>query len=350
MDLLKYNAGLAHHIQKYSSNSRKIPLESIIIRNYNKYIKVINDFAGKEEKMQKSQTTIIKRMNPIYPNHYAYIYIMPAVVLMILMCVFPVGVLIWNSFTNYSLIEPDTQFVGLKNYIRILQTIDFYKALGRSLVYSLGTVTCQIVGGFILALLYQVQFRGKKLLRSIMLIPMVAAPVAIAFLWSIIFNPSTGILNYLLGLIGIPPQMWTSAVDTALPSIILVDVWQNTPFVFLIFSSAMVAMPEDVFEAAIVDGADFLQSLKYILIPLMRPVFVTVLLLRTVDSLKAFDLIYTLTAGGPGTATQTINILVYLKGFSYFEMGEASAMAFIMYIIIFIVAGFIIKKGNIGFN
>lgn len=291
-----------------------------------------------------------RRMNPIYPNKYAWIYVMPAVMLMISMCLFPVFVLIWNSMTDFSLIKPDTHFVGLKNYVEILKTPDFYKALGRSVLYSAGTVTVQMIGGFILAILYQVRFRGKKLLRSVMLIPMVAAPVAIAFLWSIIFNPSMGVLNYLLSLIGIPPQMWTSSTTMALPSIIMVDIWQNTPFVFLIFSSGMAAMPDETFEAAIVDGAGFLQTIRYILIPLMKPVFVTVLLLRTVDSLKAFDLIYTLTSGGPGTSTQTINMLVYLRGFSYFKMGEASAMAFIMYIFIFIIAGTIVRKGKIGFN
>lgn len=121
------------------------------------------------------------RMNPIYPDKYAWIYVMPAVTLMVLMCLFPVFVLIWNSMTDFSLIKPDTHFVGLKNYVEILKTPGFYKALGRSVLYSAGTVIFQITGGFILALLYQVKFRGKKLLRSVMLIPMVAAPVAIAF-------------------------------------------------------------------------------------------------------------------------------------------------------------------------
>ena len=176
------------------------------------------------------------RMNPIYPDKYAWIYVMPAVALMVLMCLFPVFVLIWNSMTDFSLIKPDTHFVGLKNYVEILKTPDFYKALGRSVLYSAGTVTFQIAGGFVLALLYQVKFRGKKFLRSVMLIPMVAAPVAIAFLSSIIFNPSMGVLNYLLSLLGIPSQMWTSSTTMALPSIIMVDIWQNTPFVFLIFS------------------------------------------------------------------------------------------------------------------
>ena len=209
------------------------------------------------------------RMNPIYPDKYAWRYVMPAVALMVLMCLFPVFVLIWNSMTDFSLIKPDTHFVGLKNYVEILKTPDFYKALGRSVLYSAGTVTFQIAGGFVLALLYQVKFRGKKFLRSVMLIPMVAAPVAIAFLWSIIFNPSMGVLNYLLSLLGIPSQMWTSSTTMALPSIIMVDIWHNTPFVFLIFSSGMAAMPDETFEAAIVDGAGFLQNIRYVLIPLM---------------------------------------------------------------------------------
>lgn len=287
------------------------------------------------------------RGNNIYPNRYAFIYIVPAVVIMLCLCLFPVLVLIYNSFTDLTLVSQDTSFVGLKNFTTILSGPDFYRQFGRTLWFVAAAVGAELVLGFFLAMLFQVAIPFKRVGRTLMILPMVATPVAMSFLWSIMFNPKLGVLNYLLGLAGIPAQLWASAPETALWSIILVDVWMNTPFVFLIFSAGMAALPQDPFEAAIVDGAGFWQTVRHVLLPTIKPVFTVVLMFRVIDSFKVFDLIYALTGGGPGVSTETVNLAVYFKAFKYYRMGEASALALIMYIFVFALSVVIVKRGQL---
>lgn len=183
-----------------------------------------------------------------------------------------------------------------------------------------------------------------------MILPMVASPIAVSFLWTIMLHPTSGVVNYLLEMMHLPTSLWISSSKTALASVIMVDVWKNTPYVFLIFSSAMTAMPHDLFEAAVVDGASFWQMIHRILLPLLKPVFTVVLMLKLVDGLKAFDLLYSMTSGGPVTATQTVNVMIYKSAFVRYEMGLASAQAVILYIIIFAVATFIVRIGGMNFD
>ncbi|MBQ8217861.1 MAG: sugar ABC transporter permease [Oscillospiraceae bacterium] len=288
--------------------------------------------------------------NNIYPNKYLYYYLTPAVVMLVALCAFPLLVLIYNSFTDMSMVKPVTNFVGLRNFRKLLTNPDFWNRFVTTMKYVVSAVVIEMVLGFTIALLFQIKLRAKKLLRLIIIIPMVAAPVAMCFLWTIMFNPKMGILNYLLSLINIPPQMWTSSPDTALFSVILVEIWMNTPFVFLLVSSGMTALPQELFEAAVMDGAGFWQMLRKMLLPLLSPVLSIAFLFRLQDSFKVFDIIYVLTGGGPGTATETMNISIYKTAFQYSRIGSASAQALLLYIFVFAMSYFIIKRGNIGFD
>lgn len=291
------------------------------------------------------------RYSNIYPNRYAFVYIGPATILMIGMCLFPVLVLFYNSFTDFSLLRPMTRFIGFRNFERILfRNPDYLQSLGRTVIYASCTVTLQIIIGFSLVLIFQVRMPFRKTTRSIMILPMVASPIAVSFLWTIMLHPTSGVVNYLLEMMHLPTSLWISSSKTALASVIMVDVWKNTPYVFLIFSSAMTAMPHDLFEAAVVDGASFWQMIHRILLPLLKPVFTVVLMLKLVDGLKAFDLLYSMTSGGPVTATQTVNVMIYKSAFVRYEMGLASAQAVILYIIIFAVATFIVRIGGMNFD
>ena len=300
--------------------------------------------------MIKRNGFVRSRGNNIYPNGYAYLYILPAIVLMLCMCLFPVFVLIYNSFTDYALIRPAVNFVGFENYISFFKSSSALTSVKTTLIYVAVAVTVELILGFVLALLFQVRMPFKKLGRTIMVLPMVATPVAMCYLWSFMFNPKLGILNYLLSLIGIPSQPWVSSPETALWSILMVDAWMYTPFVFLIFSSAMASLGQDYFEAAIVDGAGFMQMLRYIMAPLLKPVLTIVLLFRLIDAFKVFDLIFVLTAGGPGTSTTTMNILIYQNAFNYYRMGYASAIAVVMYLFILALSFVLVKKGGLDFN
>lgn len=293
---------------------------------------------------------IRSRGNNIYPNWYAYLYIVPAVIAMICMCIFPVIVLFYNSFTNYSLIRPTTNFIGFANYVELFSSYKFYDACVITLKYVAIAVACEMVLGFIFALLFQVRFPIKKIARTVIVLPMVATPIAMCYLWSFMFNPKMGILNYLLSLVGIPAQLWAADPSTALASILMIDIWMQTPFVFLIFSSGMSALAQDYFEAALVDGASFWQMLRNILFPLIKPIITIVLMFRLIDAFKVFDLIFTITAGGPGRATTTLNILIYLNAFDYNRMGYASALAVIMWMFIMMLSVVLVKKGGLDFK
>lgn len=298
--------------------------------------------------MKRSKISEKWRGNNIYPNRYAVLYILPAVLFMICLCLFPVLVLIANSFTDLTMVGKEVHFVGLKNFKEILSSQDFYRQFGLTLIYVAASVLTEMVLGFFLALMFQVSVPLKRLARTLMILPMVATPVAMCFLWSIMYNPKMGILNYLLSLFGIGPQLWVSSPGTAIWSIILVDIWMNTPFVFLIFSSGMTALPQDPFEAAIVDGAGSWTLIRSILLPTIKPIFTVVLMFRVIDAFKVFDLIYVLTGGGPGNATETVNIAVYFSAFRYYKMGHASAMALIMYIFVFLLSVVVVKKGKLS--
>lgn len=288
--------------------------------------------------------------NNIYPNRYLYLYLSPAVILLVSLCLFPLFVLIYNAFTDMSLVKPTTHFVGLENFRQLLTSPDFWRRAKTTAIYVVSAVSVEMVLGFIIALLFQIRLWQKRILRMLIILPMVAAPVAMCFLWSIMYNPKMGILNYLLSLLHIPAQMWASSPKTALFSVLLVEVWMNTPFVFLLLSSGMTALPHELFEAAMVDGADFWQLLRKILLPLLSPVITIAFLFRLMDAFKVFDIIYVLTGGGPGTATETINISIYQTAFQYSRIGPASAQALVLYVFIFFMSYFIVKRGNVGFN
>ncbi|MGI6776802.1 MAG: carbohydrate ABC transporter permease [Acetivibrionales bacterium] len=258
---------------------------------------------------------------------------------------------VYLSLTDRYLASSDpVQFVGLMNYVNILKDKGFWNAVLVTAIYIFLAVSIELVLGFIMALLFQIEFRGKKIVRSAILLPMVATPIAIAFMWRIMYNPNIGIINYLLSLVNITGIEWVSSQNTALISVILVDIWQWTPFMFLILSSGISALPKDPFEAAIVDGASSIQILKHVMLPLLKPIITIGLVFRLVDSFKSFDTIYVLTGGGPGTATETLNIQVYLNAFKYLKMGHACALSIIMIIIIIFVCNFVVKRGQLNFE
>jgi len=283
----------------------------------------------------------------LYERKYAYFYILPGVVILALITLAPFIYDVILSFTNKSLVSAKAPiFIGLANYRDVVTSKYFWVAVVKTLQYTFFAVLIEMILGFILAFLFQVEFRGKVIIRSLLLLPMVATPIAIALLWKVMYNANSGIINYFLGLMNIPGIPWLASKKTAMLSVILVDVWQWTPFVFIIMSAGLSSLPEEPFEAAVVDGASLWQMLRYILIPLLKPILIIVLLFRIVDSFKAFDLIYVLTGGGPGIATETLNIHIFLNGFKYLNMGYAAALSIFLIFFIILISSFIVKRGG----
>jgi multiple sugar transport system permease protein len=285
----------------------------------------------------------------LYETKYAYFYILPGVVILALITLAPFIYDVILSFTNKSLVSSKAPvFIGFANYRDVMASKYFWIAVVKTLQYTFLAVLIEMVLGFILALLFQVEFRGKIIIRSLLLLPMVATPIAISLLWKIMYNADSGVINYLLGLFRIPGIAWLAVEKTAMFSVVLVDVWQWTPFVFIILSAGLYSLPEEPFEAAVVDGASLWQMLRYILLPLLKPILTIALLFRIVDSFKAFDLIYVLTGGGPGVSTETLNIHIFLNGFKYLKMGYAAALSIFLIFFVLLISNFIVKKGGFG--
>lgn len=289
--------------------------------------------------------------NNLYDRKYGYIYILPSIIILALITLGPFIYDVVLSLTDRNLVSTQPpKFVGIQNYVDIIISIDFWVAAFKTIKYVFFAVFIELFLGFIMALLFQIEFSGKKIIRSLIILPMVATPIAIAFMWRIMYNPNIGIINYFLSLININGIEWVSRESTALTSVIIVDVWQWTPFMFLILSAGISALPLDPFEAAIVDGASFIQIIRHVMVPLLKPIITIGIVFRLVDSFKAFDTIYILTGGGPGTATETLNIQAFLNAFKFLNMGYACAIAIIFIVIIIFICNLVVKKGDMNFE
>jgi multiple sugar transport system permease protein len=179
-------------------------------------------------------------------------------------------------------------------------------------------------------------------LRAIFIMPMMATPVAIALVWTMMFHPQLGVLNYLLSLVGIPPQLWVFHPATVIPSLVLVETWQWTPLVMLIVLGGIAALPTEPYESAQIDGAGMWQMFRYITLPLILPFIFIAAMIRTIDAVKSFDIIFAITQGGPGSASETINIYLYSVAFVYYDLGYGSAIAVIFFVLIIVLAAILL--------
>jgi multiple sugar transport system permease protein len=243
-----------------------------------------------------------------------WIYTMPAVLFVAVMMVFPVGYTLWLSFHEWdmSAVTPPL-WVAFENYKTLFQDELFLDALWLTFTFTVVAVVIETILGILLALLMNQHIVGKGLVKTLFLLPMVATPVAVGLVWILIYEPNIGIANVFLQAIGLPPQEWLASPDLVMPSLIFIDVWEWTPMIALIVLAGLVSLPKDPYEAAIVDGANTFQVFWNITLPLLKPTIYSAVLLRLIDALKTFDIIYATTQGGPGTSSQTLNIYGYVR-------------------------------------
>lgn len=270
----------------------------------------------------------------------AWVLPLPAVLALFLLMVFPVGYTLWMSLHEWfvSSVTPP-EFVGLKNYVEILTSDErFWQAVLRTFYFTALAVGVQTTLGVAIAVVFNREFAGKGIVRTLFLFPMVATPVAIALVWMMMFNPTLGILNYFLETLGLDPNLWIANERTVIPSLVLVDTWQWTPFITLIVLAGLSSLPQEPFEAALIDGASGWQTFWKVTLPLLRPTIMVAVLFRTIDALKTFDIIYVMTQGGPGNASETLNIYIFQTGFSYFHMGYASSLLVILFAIVMFIS------------
>ncbi|MFX3632426.1 MAG: carbohydrate ABC transporter permease [Candidatus Pristimantibacillus sp.] len=270
-----------------------------------------------------------------FDRNLKWIYTMPAVLFVLVMMLFPILYTFRISFFEWSMsaITPP-KWVGLDNYITLLTEGRFWRAVSSTLYFTVVALVIEIVMGVAIALLLSREFRGKNFIKTIFLLPMVATPVAMGLVWMMIYEPTIGAANMMLKMMGLKPLLWLASPDQALGSLIIVDVWQWTPMITLIVMAGLATIPTDPYEAADVDGAGRWRKFISITLPLLRTTILVAAMLRLIDVLKTFDIIYATTQGGPDLSTETLNIYGYVLGFQYFKLGMASALLVIFFALV----------------
>ncbi|TIP89823.1 MAG: sugar ABC transporter permease [Mesorhizobium sp.] len=265
------------------------------------------------------------------PNYWPFV--VPALVVVSAVIVFPWAFTLWMSVNRWTLGQ-SRSFAGMENYLRLGSDPRFWESLVHTLTYTSLSVAAPMFLGTVAALVFDARFPLRGLLRGVFVMPMMATPVAVALVWTMMFHPQLGVLNYLLSLVGIPAQEWIFNANTVIPSLVAVETWQWTPLVMLIVLGGLASVPREPFESAEIDGANAWQQFRYLTLPMIAPFLMIALIIRTIDALKSFDIIYAMTQGGPGTASETINIYLYNTAFSYYDIGYGSAMAVVFFIVI----------------
>ncbi|MEZ4562300.1 MAG: sugar ABC transporter permease [Thermomicrobiales bacterium] len=288
-----------------------------------------------------SRTASAAPRRPLPPQ---LLLLLPTVIVLLALTIYPTIYSFTLSLNTWNMSNRNAvwEFVGLANYAQILQDARFWNAAQVTGTYMVGTIATQLVLGLGIALLLQRQVLAAGLVRTALLLPMMTTPVVVGLIWRFMFNPTQGIVNYLLSLVGISGPNWLGGLHTGLLSVMIADIWEWTPFMVLILLAALQTLPQEPYEAAAIDGASAWQAFQHITIPLLRPTIVVAVLLRAIDSFKTFDLVYVMTNGGPGTSTETLSFYTYKWGFKFFQMGYASALSFVMLIMVIIFANILI--------
>lgn len=260
--------------------------------------------------------------------------ILPALLFVAVMILYPFAYALWLSMLDYRLGQPE-RFVGAGNYVALARDPQFWNGLRLTLVLYLSALVLQLILGVALGLLLHRIEVLKGLIRTVMVSPFMLPPVVVGMMAIVVLDPSMGAANYLLKSVGLPSSLFLASTDWVILTIVLIDTWQWTPFVALIVLGGLQSLPIRVYEAAEIDGARGWRRFVYITLPLLGPTILTAAILRSVDLLRFFDIIYITTAGGPGYASSTLNVYAYRKGFEFSEFGYASALMLTLSTIVF---------------
>lgn len=268
------------------------------------------------------------------------ILILPTIIYLNLMTFFPLAYLVYLAFLKWNLFEQKGTFVGLQNFIQLLSPGSlFYQSLSVTLLFAISATVSELLFGLGVALLLNRENIIARIIRGVLIIPLMMTPVLIDMIWKYLYNPVLGPLTYIANLLGIMQPNFLDAEPNVFFSLIAVDIWQWGPFMVLIILSGLLSLPKEQFEAAEIDGATAWAQFRYIIIPLLKPIISIAILFRFVDSMKVFNKIYILTAGGPGRATETLSyhIFYYSLGFTY-DVGYGAAVSILFLIFVLIIS------------
>ena len=275
---------------------------------------------------------------------HKYVFLFPGLFVLVGILIFPIIFTIRLSLSGWNSYTPEMNFIGITNYIRLF-TDDprFWESFFRLSFLSVTTVILQYTIGFALALIVWREIKFKRFFRVIFLIPMMTTPVIMTVIWRTFFHESLGPVNDLLGNFGVKPILWLSDPVIAKFTVIIVEVWQWTPFMFLLLLAGLLSLPKEPFLAAAIDGASTFRKFVYVTFPLMAPISIGAIIIRLIEASKIMDTVFVLTSGGPGTATETSSFYIYIKGLREFQMGYAATLSF-TYLVIMIISLTIIAK------
>ena len=264
------------------------------------------------------------------------LFMAPALAILILMVAYPFISLLYYSTLNFSILNPakGSEFIGLQNYTRLLSRESVWERFVFTGQFVLATVVVQFCVGVAVAYAFQRNFKGRDLLFTIAMLPMMLCPIVVGFLWRYMFNSEWGVMNYLVTLLGFGKIDWLGVPTNALWAVVIADAWMWTPFVILLATAAFRGIPTDINEAAEIDGASPFFRFTRVTLPMSMPILLIAFLLRLIDAFKQSDLFFAMTGGGPGSDTETVAFRLGKIAFSHFYTGQASAFAVIMLVII----------------
>lgn len=274
---------------------------------------------------------------------YKLSFLLPGFLVLLAIILFPLLFTVRVSLSDWDAISPGLDWAGVKNYAAVFGDRRFWEAMTRLGLMAVGTVLIQYVLGFALALLVWRDIKFRRFWRVLFLVPMMTTPVIMSVIWRTIFHESLGPANDVLGLFGLGPYPWLTSAGWAVASVMLAEIWQWTPFMFLLLLAGLISLPREPFLAAAIDGAGPIRTFFNVTFPLLAPVSIGAIIIRLIEASKIMETVYVLTSGGPGTSTETSGYYIYIRGLRDFEIGYAAALS-ITYLVIMIVLLTIVAK------
>jgi multiple sugar transport system permease protein len=275
---------------------------------------------------------------------FYYMLFLPALLVVGYLTVYPIGRILTDSFFEYDYIAGIREFVGVSNYVRIGSDNGFRVAVRNTTVFAATATALEVAVGFLLALLFYGRFRGKRVATIMTVFPMMFSTMVVTAVWRTLYHFEIGLFNATLRGLGFPAVPWLIDARIALFSVVLTDVWQWTPFVFIILHAALNTVPRELFEAAAIDGAGTFALVRRVVVPVLAPQLLLVAMLRTIDTFRLFSKVYALTGGGPGNATETVSYFIYREAFSYFNLGRAATGSVFALVVVGVFAFFYIPR------
>lgn len=279
-----------------------------------------------------------------HDRRFGWFMTAPGLAALVLVVLFPLFFTVFTSMFEYTLVRPgyDT-FVGIDNYRSALAENYFGESILVTVKFVVAVVLIEFVIGFTVALMLNAVTRFKNIYYPILLMPLLINPVVVAQIWRMFLHPELGIVNYLIGLVGVSKVNWLGDAHIAFWTVVMVDIWHQVSFMIILLLAGLSALPKEPYEAARMDGASTLQSFLHITLPLMRPVIMVTLLIRLIFAIKTFDLIFIMTRGGPGTATDLISYFIYRSAFYGLDIGQASAISVVLLVVVLALTSYLYR-------